>query len=77
MMMTMMMMMNKIETEGLGRGAQPPPVVHICSEGRTFTKIEVLDLPWTSRPHDSACHGVARRIVGTGGPGEVWETSIL
>ena len=36
----------------------------------------LLDLLRTSRPHGSTCHSVARRIVGTRGPEEAWETSI-
>ena len=54
-----------------------PPVVHVFSEGQPSQNRGLLDLPRTSRVHDSACHDVARRIVGTRGPGEVWETSIL
>ena len=33
--------------------------------------------PGPPDPHDSTCHVMARRIVGTRGPGEAWETLIL
>ena len=39
-------------------------------ELQTSQNRSLPDLPRASRPHDSACHDVARRIVGTGGPGE-------
>ena len=44
---------------------------------QTSQNRDLLDLLWTSRPHDSMCHIVARRIVRTRGPEEVREISIL